>query len=111
VFGVPTVISDCAAASVPNTGARCPATPECWAGLEARTFDQDIVEANRTVRAVCSMPVLLRSRRGQALRIPASKWDIEVLPPDEAAFDSGARAYRCVATVLGTAPSRSGFGS
>ncbi len=141
VFGIPTVTSGCPAASVRATAARCPAAPECWNGLvvnagdasarslpcgrphvwetfaiailpaDARTFDQDILEANPTVRAVCSTPVLLTSRRGQARQIPASGWEIDVLPPDEAAYDSGARAYRCVAHDLSrTDPSTSQFG-
>lgn len=67
---------------------------------DARTYDQNIVAANRAVRAVCSMPVLLRSRRSHLKQIPAGSWEIEVLPPDEAAFSSGARAYRCIAHML-----------
>jgi len=67
---------------------------------DARTYDQNIVAANPAVRAVCAMPVLLRSRRGRARQIPAGSWEIDVLPPDEAAFDSGARAYRCIAHVV-----------
>ena len=46
------------------------------------------------------MAVLLRSRLGRARQIPQASWEISVLPPDETAFDSGARAYRCVAHVL-----------
>jgi hypothetical protein len=61
------------------------------------------------VRAVCSLPVLLASRRVLALRIPASSWRIEVLPPTEAAFDGGTRTYRCVASVTGSQPSTSDF--
>jgi hypothetical protein len=76
-----------------------------------QTFDQNTVAGNRTVRAVCSMRVLLASRRGAALGIPASSWQITVLPPDEAAFDSGARAYRCLAhRSSGPDPSTSQFG-
>ena len=126
-FGVPTVTSGCPAASVPGAGARCPRSPECWAGLVVtagsasarslpctrphvwqtfaiailptgvRTFDADTVAANPTVSAVCSMQVLLASRRGAARQLPAGSWQIAVLPPDEAAFDGGARAYRCLA--------------
>src|SRR5258708_7362452 len=48
---------------------------------------------------VCSLPVLLRSRRARARLIPQSR-EIDVLPPDEAAFASGARAYRCLAHAL-----------
>jgi hypothetical protein len=125
--GVPTVTSGCPAASVPGAGARCPRSPECWAGLVipagsasarslpctrphvwqtfaiavlpagVRTFDQPTVAANPTVSAVCSMRVLLASRRGAARQLPAGSWQIAVLPPDEAAFYSGARAYRCLA--------------
>lgn len=52
-----------------------------------------------------------RSVRGRARRIPVSDWSVAVLPPDNAAFDSGARAYRCVAGLTsGTEPSSSQFG-
>jgi Protein kinase domain len=141
VFGVPTVTTGCAAAAVRSASARCPLRPECWNGLvvnagsasarslpcagahvwetfaiailpaDVRTFDQNIVAANPSVRAVCSMPVLMRSRRGRARQIPARSWEIDVLPPDEAAFDSGARAYRCVAHLLtGPDPRTAQFG-
>jgi len=140
VFGIPTVISGCPAA-VPDVGARCPQAPECWNGLveitgnvtasslpcarphvwetfaiailpsDASTYDENIVAANPAVRAVCSMSVLLRSRQGRARQIPASSWEITVMPPDEAAFSSGARAYRCLAHPLpGPDPSTSEFG-
>jgi hypothetical protein len=140
VFGVPTVTSGCPAASV-SAAARCPQFPECWNGLvvisgdatagslpctgphvwetfaiailpaAVRTYDQDIVAADPAVRAVCSVRVMLRSRRGLARLIPAGSWDVEVLPPNEAAFDSGARAYRCIAHVLtGRDPRRPQFG-
>jgi hypothetical protein len=78
---------------------------------DVTTFDHDIVQANPTVRRVCSQSVLLRSRRGRGLRIPASGWEIDVLPPDETAFDDGARAYRCIATPAGdSTPQTSMFG-
>jgi hypothetical protein len=137
VFGVPTVTSGCPAASAGTSGARCPSSPECWNGIveiagdttvhslpctgphvwetfaigilpaAASTSDTAIVAKNPTVRAVCSVSVLLRSRAGAARRIPAASWDIEVVPPDQAAFDSGARAYRCLAHVL-TGPDPAG---
>jgi len=141
VFGVATVTSGCPAATVRGAAAQCPAAPECWNGpviiagnvtdrslpcnaahgwqtfaiailpADAQTYDVNIVQTNPSVRAVCSTAVLLKSRRGPALRIPGSAWEIYVLPPDEAAFSSGARAYRCIAHVLsGTAPSTSQFG-
>jgi serine/threonine protein kinase len=140
-FGVPTVTSGCPAASAPGAGARCPRGPECWAGLVVtagsasarglpctrphvwqtfaiailpagvRTFDADKVTANPTVSAVCSMQVLLASRRGTARQLPAGSWQIAVLPPDEAAFDRGARAYRCLAArSSGAESSTSQFG-
>lgn len=92
MFGIPTVTAGCPAASVRVAGARCPARPECWAGMvetsgavtdrslpctrshywetfaiailpaDARTFDQPTLEKNPTVNAVCSMRVVLASR-------------------------------------------------
>jgi len=140
-FGIPTVTTGCPAASVPGAGARCPRNPECWAGpvvvagsasarslpctrphvwqtfaiamlpAGVRTFDYPTVAANPTVRAACSMPVLLASRRGTALGVPAGSWQITVLPPDEAAFAGGARAYRCLAhQSSGAGPATSQFG-
>jgi len=141
VFGIATVTSGCPAALVQAAGARCPRDPECWNGLvevsgnvtasslpctrphvwqtfaiailpaDVRTFDEAIVQKNATVAAVCSMRVLLASRQGAARQVPPGSWEIAVMPPDEAAFDSGARAYRCVAHSLsGTAPGTSQFG-
>jgi hypothetical protein len=139
--GVPTATSGCPAASVPGAGARCPRSPECWAGLVVvagsasarslpctrphiwqtfaiailptgvRTFDANTVARNPTVSAVCSRQVLLASRRGAARQLPAGSWQIAVMPPDEAAFDGGARAYRCLAArSSGAASSISQFG-
>jgi len=141
VFGIPTVASGCPAASV-QAAARCPRDPECWNGLvvisgsvtasslpctsphvwqtfaiailpaDVRTFDQAIVAKDPAVAAVCSMRVLLASRRPAARDIPPGSWAIEVMPPDEASFGSGARAYRCVAhSVSGPDPSTSQFGA
>jgi tRNA A-37 threonylcarbamoyl transferase component Bud32 len=130
VFGIATVTSGCAAASVQAAVARCPANPECWQGTvdingsvsaqsqscsqphswetfaiaimpaDVSTFDQDVVAANPAVRALCSLPVLLRSRLGRARRIPRRDWEIQVMPPDETAYYSGVRAYRCIATTI-----------
>ncbi len=76
-----------------------------------RTFDAGAVAGNPTVRAVCSTRMLLASRRGAARQLPAGSWQITVLPPDEAAFDSGARAYRCLAgRGAGAEASTSQFG-
>jgi hypothetical protein len=53
---------------------------------------------------------MLSSRQGQARHLPAADWEIQVLPPSEAAFASGARAYRCLATQIGHQPATSQFG-
>jgi hypothetical protein len=141
VFGIPTVTSGCPAAAVQAAGARCPQDPECWNGtveisgsvsarsmpctrphvwetfaigilpVGARTFDQTTVERSRIVSAVCSMQVLLKSRQGAARLLPRAAWAVEVMPPDEAAFDSGNRAYRCLAHLTrGPDPSTVQFG-
>jgi hypothetical protein len=139
-LGVPTVVSGCPAAAVPGARARCPAVAECWGGLvvisgaataeplpcavphtwqtfaiaplpaDAQTFDQPTLEANPTVRAVCSIQVLLRSRRGQASRTPPGEWQADVLPPTETAYGGGSRTYRCVAARIGDQPAQSAFG-
>jgi hypothetical protein len=125
-FGVPTVTRECPAASVPGAGARCTAQPECWNGLVSiagnvtiaplpcrgayyyqtfaiglmpaslHTWDQDTVQADPTVMAVCSKAVLLRSRTGPGLRIGPRRWEVDVVPPDETEYDKGARYYRCL---------------
>jgi hypothetical protein len=127
VFGVATTAEHCPAASVAGAGAACVKTPECWAGVneingvitansmpcgqphtwqtfaiammptESATFDVNIVQANLTVQAVCSTKVLLTSRTGAALQVPQSAWRIQVMPPDEAAYDTGVRTVRCLA--------------
>ncbi len=127
-FGIATTTSHCPAANVRGAGARCPASPECWQGLveiegtitaaplpctgahswqtfaigimptDASTYNANIVQANSIVRAVCSNAILLASRAGAAKQIPQSRWQIQVLPPDEAAYDSGVRTYRCLAS-------------
>ena len=128
-FGVATTASRCPAASVAGAGARCTAAPECWNGLvetegiitartlpcrgshtwqtfaigimpaDASSFDVNTVQANPTVRRVCSYAVMLRSRVGRARLIPRGQWSIQVVPPDEAAYDSGVRTYRCLAAL------------
>jgi hypothetical protein len=140
-FGVATTTSHCPAASVAGAGARCTASPECWDGLvenegvitanllpctgqhtwqtfaigimpsSASSFNVNIVQANPAVTTVCSYPVLLSSLVGKARLIPRSQWSIQVVPPDETAFDSGIRTYRCLA-ALGYGESRtSQFGA
>lgn len=129
-FGIAITASHCPAASVAGAGARCPAAPECWDGLDetsgiittpsalpcrglhtwqtfaigimpsdVSSFNANIVAANPTVSKVCSYAVLLRSRVGRARLIQRSQWRIQVVPPDEAAYSSGVRTYRCLATL------------
>jgi hypothetical protein len=127
VFGVATTTEHCPAASVTGAGAACVKTPECWAGVndfngvitaesvpcaqphswqtfaiammpgESATFDVNIVQANPAVQALCSAKVLLASRTGAALQVPQSAWSIQVMPPDEAAYNTGVRTVRCLA--------------
>lgn len=141
VYGVATVAARCPAALVPGGNARCTAKPECWNGLVeisgnvaaaplpcdgrhvfqtfaiailpagAQTWDVATVQADRTVKRVCSQLVMLRTRLLGARRYPASSWDFQVMPPDETQFEDGARYYRCVATPIGANPSTSLFGS
>ena len=139
VFGIGTTRAGCPATRR-VAAARCPASPECFGGLvvsagsataermacnrshdwetfaiailpaRVRTFDQDAVSADPAVRTVCSEAVMLASRRGQARRLPAPAWRIQVLPPSEAAFSSGTRVYRCLANEIGQQPHVSQFG-
>ena len=127
VFGVATTTDHCPAASVAGAGAACLKTAECWAGVndfsgvitassvpctqphtwqtfaiammpsESSTFNVNIVQANPTVQALCSTKVLLASRTGAALQAPRSAWKIQVMPPDETAYDTGVRTVRCLA--------------
>jgi serine/threonine protein kinase len=124
-----------------GAGARCTASPECWNGLleeegvitasslpctgphtwqtfaigimptGASTTNVNIVQASPAVSAVCSYPVLLGSRVSRARLIPRSRWMIQVVPPDEQAFDSGVRSYRCLAAVEEMEPRTSQFGT
>ena len=96
---------------VATVSAGCPAASAGVAILpvSVRTFDQPTVAANPAVTRLCSMRVLLQSRQPVAGRLPARAWRIEVLPPSEAAFDTGARAYRCIANDYGNEPSTSQF--
>ena len=127
VFGVATTTEHCPAASVTAADAACVTTPECWHGVnevsgvitatswpctkrhtwqtfaiaimpsESGTVDVNIVQANPTVKALCSIRVLLASRTGAALQVPKSAWRIQVMPPDKADFNAGVRTVRCLA--------------
>ena len=125
-YGIPTTTKNCPAASV-SGNARCPASPECWDGVnedagvitanplhcnaphtwqtfaigimpsDVATYNVNVVQANSIVRAVCSDQVLLRSRNLRGRLVPPAKWIIQVAPPDEAAYNTGVRTYRCLA--------------
>ena len=60
-------------------------------------FNANSVQANPTVQALCSTKVLLASRTGAALRVPRTAWKIQVMPPDETAYNAGVRTVRCLA--------------
>jgi Protein kinase domain len=137
-FGIRTKSSGCPA-TLRVAAARCLASPECFDGIveaagsataasvacdrahywetfaiailpaTVRTFDQRVVAADPTVSTVCSQAVMLASRQGQARRLPAREWRIDVLPPSEAAFGRGSRVYRCVANETGHQPRMSQF--
>ena len=140
-FGVPTVTSGCPAASVPGAGARCPRSPECWAGLVVtagsasarslpctrphvwqtfaiailpagvRTFDAEHRGGQPHGEGGVLHAGAARVTPGRGAPLPAGSWQITVLPPDEAAFGGGARAYRCLAhRSSGPDPSTSQFG-
>jgi hypothetical protein len=76
---------------------------------KVRTFEQRVVAADPTVSMACSRAVMLASRQGQARRLPARDWRIDVLPPSEAAFGQGSRVYRCLANEIGHQPHTSQF--
>jgi hypothetical protein len=126
-FGIVTTTANCPAALVPGAGARCPASPECWDGVledvgvitasplpcdgphtwqtfaigimpsDVSTYNVNVVQASAVVQAVCSDRVLLNSRRGRGRLIPLARWTIQVAPPDETAYATGVRTYRCLA--------------
>jgi hypothetical protein len=125
-YGIATTTAHCPAAAV-SGAARCTAAAECWDGVvesegvitlsplpcdkphtwqtfaigimpsDASTPNVNVVQANATVSAVCSSQVLLRSRNLRGRLVPASQWSIQVAPPDEAAYNTGVRTYRCLA--------------
>jgi hypothetical protein len=129
-YGIATTASHCPAASV-STFARCPVSLECWDGVvedagvitasplpcdgphtwqtfaicimpsDVATYNVNVVQADPTVRAVCSEQVLLRSRNPRARLAPAAQWFIQVAPPDETAYNTGIRTYRCLARDAG----------
>jgi hypothetical protein len=126
-FDVKTTTEHCPAASATGAGAACVTKPECWDGVNSdsgvitarslscahahtwqtyaiaimpsgsATDNADVLLTNPTVRALCSIKVLLASRTGAALRVPKSAWHIQVMPPDEVQFRAGARTVRCLA--------------
>jgi serine/threonine protein kinase len=128
----PTTTEDCPAASVTGADARCTKTAECWEGIVAingdvtinrsdcaaahvfetfaiaplpagaQTWNQHLVVKQPVVGRVCSRAVMMRSRHGAALKVPAGSWSVAVVPPSHAQFDGEhLRTYRCVASVTG----------
>ena len=69
----------------------------------------DQLRGNRGAHREPRACAILRAEAASSWRIAASAWQIEVLPPTEAAFDSGARTYRCVAGVTAEQPTTSQF--
>ncbi|MER7210058.1 serine/threonine-protein kinase [Streptosporangium sp. NPDC000239] len=127
---VATFTLDCPAAAVPGGRASCVQKAECWGGLvviagdaSARpvrceephawetfaiatlpgglTYDAGAAERDPMVRKVCASSVMLSSRRGAAVKIIPSDWQIAVLPPSKERFASGVRTYRCLGSVVG----------
>jgi hypothetical protein len=78
---------------------------------DVASFNADTVQASPAVRAVCSYAVLLRSRVGRARLLPRGLWTIQVVPPDEVAYNAGVRTYRCLATLGLNASRTSQFGA
>jgi hypothetical protein len=120
-------------------GAACVVTPECWYGLtsvsgdatarpkpcdsphswetfaiapmplDLTTSDQDTVARHPAVAGLCTMALLLRSRSGAAAKLTPDRWEIAVLPPNNARFAAGSRVYRCVGHVTGKETKGSAF--
>ena len=140
-FGIPTVSTGCPAASVPGAGARCPRNPECWAGpvvaagsASARSLPctrphvwqtfaiaillsrcADLRRQHRGGQSHGERGVLhagaARVTPGHGARDPGGLVADHRAAPSEAAFDSRARAYRCLAhQSSGADPSTSQFG-
>ncbi|MEZ0090822.1 protein kinase [Streptacidiphilus sp. EB129] len=138
-FNVPTTIQNCPAASVAGLNARCTTTAECWGGMvsiagdvtvnrsdclvdhpwetfaiaplpaDGMTMNQHELENHPSVRKLCSLDVMAKSRLGKALSIPPAQWTVDVLPPSQTEWASGLRVFRCVATVTGSDATTSYF--
>jgi hypothetical protein len=68
---------------------------------DVSTYNVNIVQANATVQAVCSDQVLLRTRNLRGRLVPTAQWMIQVVPPDQEAYNTGVRTYRCLASPNG----------
>ncbi|WP_405149613.1 protein kinase [Sphaerisporangium sp. NBC_01403] len=131
VGAVKTTVQNCPAASIAGANAACGQEAECWGGIvvtmgsvsvkrrgceeahswetfavaplpvDTITYDMNDLQGHPTVKKLCSMPVLIQSRYGDAKAIAPAKWRILVLPPTPEAFKEGVRIYRCVGTVIG----------
>ena len=67
----------------------------------------DVLEADPSVKSVCSQKNLLASRFGDAKQY--SEWTLEVLPPTPEDRTAGRRVYRCLGTPAGHTVSGSAF--
>ncbi|MBO3748491.1 protein kinase [Streptosporangiaceae bacterium NEAU-GS5] len=130
-LNVATYTQGCPAAAVQGAGAACLKEPECWGGIvsiagdvtvkrygceeshvwetfavaplpvDAQTSDDGALEKHPTIKRVCSLSVLLKSRYGAARSVTADRWDVTVLPPSPEQFAQGVRVYRCVGSITG----------
>ncbi len=60
---------------------------------------QDKLAEDPSVQRVCSTETMLASRFGEALKLGAGKWSIEILPPTPDDREQGRDIYRCVARL------------
>jgi hypothetical protein len=70
---------------------------------------RDVLQEHPTVSKVCATEVLLASRYGKALEIPADEWEAAVLSPIPEDRTAGRAVYRCLGTVLGKDPVGTAF--
>jgi hypothetical protein len=61
----------------------------------------DVLEANATVKKICSTEIMLASRYGKALDIAADQWESTVLPPTPDDRTAQRSVFRCLGTVAG----------
>jgi len=120
------ILGECPLGSVSATGgitARCPAKPECWAGIvdiagqvsarskacnqphswetyligvlpaAVKSNDSETVANNELIKVICGDQALSIALDGQS----STGWSTEILPPSQSDFNAGKREFRCVA--------------